>query len=99
MKSRAFRLIPAVAALMAGLLLAGASGAAVAAPPEDSPSATSDTANKSNDELAQANWKKRGEYYHDQDCCYAAGNHGQQLHVWKQYKCQAHGHWWWLYTK
>lgn len=99
MKSRAFRLAPAVVALTAGLLLAGASGAAVATPSEESPGATSSAVNKSDDERARANWTNRGKYYHNKDCCYGAGNHGQQKGEWSQYRCEAHGHWWWLNTK
>ncbi len=104
MKSRAFRLAPAVAALTAGLLLAGASGAAVATPSENSPSASSDTANKSDNELARAGWQVRSKWYHDQGCCYEAGNLGQHYGDWHEYDCKRkqdnHGHrWWWLYTK
>ncbi|MBB5120008.1 hypothetical protein AF335_23220 [Streptomyces eurocidicus] len=99
MKSRAFRLAPAVAALTAGLLLAGASGAAVATPSEESPSATGSAASKSDDKSARASWTKRGEYYHNQDCCHSAGDHGKRNGDWHDYKCEHHGHWWWLYSK
>ncbi|MCC3777562.1 hypothetical protein [Streptomyces sp. UNOB3_S3] len=99
MKSRAFRLTPAAAVLTAGLLLAGASGAAVATPADDSASATSNSANKSDDKQTSPTWYVRSRWQSDQDCCYAAGNHGQNdTHEWHQYKCQQHGNWWWLYT-
>ncbi|UQI43240.1 hypothetical protein M1P56_01990 [Streptomyces sp. HU2014] len=98
MKSRALRLVPA-AALTAGLLLAGASGAAVATPSEASPSATASPGGTSDNQLTRASWTTRGEYYHDKRCCQDAGKHGKHHGDWHEYKCEQHGHWWWLRTK
>ncbi|MCA6091308.1 hypothetical protein LE181_03875 [Streptomyces sp. SCA3-4] len=101
MKSRTFRLAPAVAAVTAGLLMAGTAGAAVAAPSEESPSPTSSAASPQDDETK--GWEKHGPY-DDENSCQKAGKEGQSHNKWREYKCKReynndkYRYYWWLYT-
>ncbi|MFI9203112.1 hypothetical protein [Streptomyces sp. NPDC053048] len=85
MKSRNFRLAPAVAVATVGLLFAGTAGAAVAAPSEESPSpsATSTSAG----EEAKADWKP-GAWYDDEEACKKAGEKGRTDGKWREYRCK-----------
>ncbi len=83
MKTRNFRLAPAVVVATAGLLFAGTAGAAVAAPSDDSPSATSSAAG----EEAKADWKP-GAWYNDEASCREAGEKGKHDGKWGEYRCK-----------
>ncbi|MBH1935272.1 hypothetical protein I5Q34_13485 [Streptomyces sp. AV19] len=109
MNPRKFRLAPVVAVATAGLLFAGTAGAAVAAPAEETPSATSsatgeatgsapsEEADEQAKELKKSGWKADG-WYHDEYACQEAGERGKDDHKWRDYKCKKekrHGHWQW----
>ncbi|MFI1972138.1 hypothetical protein [Streptomyces cinnamoneus] len=103
MESRTFRRAPAVAAVMAGLLLAGTAGAAVAAPSDDPPSATSSATSQQDTDLAKGHWDKRGRY-DDENSCQKAGKEGKSHGDWREYQCKReddrndYHSYWWLYT-
>ncbi|GHG54594.1 hypothetical protein [Streptomyces griseocarneus] len=83
MKSRNFRLAPAVAVATAGLLFAGTAGTAVAAPSEETPNATSSAVS----EEVKGDWKP-GAWYDDEAACKKAGEQGKQDHKWSEYRCK-----------
>ncbi|MEV4431457.1 hypothetical protein [Streptomyces sp. NPDC049555] len=97
MKTRTFRLAPAVAAATAVLLTATA-GAAVAAPSDESPSASTSASASPID-----GWTKRG-HYDDEKACVEAGKKGQGHGDWHEYQCKReydndhYRYYWWLYT-
>ncbi|MEH6372841.1 hypothetical protein V7793_00530 [Streptomyces sp. KLMMK] len=83
MKSRNFRLAPAVAVATAGLLFAGTAGAAVAAASDESPPPASSAPS----EEAQADWKP-GAWYDDEAACKKAGEQGKKDNKWREYRCK-----------
>ncbi|GHC40215.1 hypothetical protein [Streptomyces cinnamoneus] len=103
MKSRTFRLAPVVAAVTAGLLMAGTAGAAVAAPSEESPSPASSASSPQDDDLSKGHWDKRGSY-DDENSCQKAGKEGKSHGTWSDYRCKReynndkYRYYWWLYT-
>ncbi|MEU3355295.1 hypothetical protein [Streptomyces sp. NPDC037389] len=103
MKSRTFRLAPAVAAATAVLLLAGTAGAAVAAPSDESPSATSSATSQQPVDPEKEHWDKHGPYS-DEQSCRKAGKDGVDHGNWHEYQCkkvyneEKYRYYWWLYT-
>ncbi|WP_171170724.1 hypothetical protein [Streptomyces sp. I05A-00742] len=103
MKPRTFRLAPVVAAVTAGLLLAGSAGTAVAAPSEESPSpagsasgsasgpATGSTPGESGQDDQESrppqHAKKRGPYQSERECR-QAGEKGVRDGKWQHYRCE-----------
>ncbi|MFE0043613.1 hypothetical protein [Streptomyces albireticuli] len=90
MNTRTLRTAPAIALAAAGLLLGGAAGAAVAAPQQDTASASATALQE----------RPSGKYgpYSSYKSCYKAGERGKDHGRWHHFVCKYQHHKWWLYT-